>query len=514
VSTPFITQQKLISTDDIPEDPAYGGLRILRVATDDEARDNFENHRYRFQHETEKRHVMRGMLCLKGAEEGYRICVSIHPSLRQFTDIVRYNPSDPPPAVDYEAIGMRAAHEKTQSDFKGAKAANRGDFRRYILEAVRGERVAYLPTVTGWQSLEEFEEDPQPIFVTFDEANPAALYGEIYLPKRPIMQADGQTQTAALFEAAQSGVAIKNGALDTFFVTLEVELKVGVDAAAQSFADRNGRGTKKNANLVATYDTSSALSKLRNMAIKGTIFEGRVADGRSTGATVTAVQNIVDASTLEQMLLNVISHGNRKREQLKHHHIPFVLPYCREFLQMLEDQFGDAWRDTSQADTYRRLYVHGWAFALKALALAYNQARRDKLGPIMEVMVQEQTTDHDTIEDLEKKFSEAVAQQVPPPPAITFDELKQRLAQIDWRRDRVHWIQITGFLQDKDGKKKTVTLKSTGEVVVAAAASNTPAHISQVENKILSATWRELTNHTSEPLSANGTRRPGKVAAR
>lgn len=501
MSTPFIVQQQLISTADIPEDETYGGLRIVRVSTDDEARVNFENRRYRFQHESEKRHVIRGMLCLNGAEDNYRICMWLHPSLRQFTDIVRYNPSDPPRAVDYEAIGMRAAHEKTQSDFKGAKATNRGDFRRYILEAVRGERVAYLPAVTGWQSVEEFEDDPQPIFVAFDEANPAALYGEIYLPKRPVMQADGQTQTAALFEAAQSGVALKNGALDTFFVTLEVELKVGVEAAAQSFADRNGRGTKKNANLVATYDTSSALSQLRNGAIKGTLFEGRVADGRSTGATLTAVQNIVDASTLEQMLLNVISHGNRKREQLKHHHIPFVLPYCREFLQMLEDQFGDTWRDTKQPDPYRRLYVHGWAFALKAIALAYNQARRDKLGPIMDVMVQEQTTDHDTIEDLEKKFSEAVAELTPPTPTVSFDELKQRLAEIDWRRDRKHWIQITGFLQEKNGTKKTVKLKSTGEVVVAAAASNTPAHISQVENKILSETWVDLTKNESELLT-------------
>jgi len=281
----------------------------------------------------------------------------------------------------------------------------------------------------------------------------------------------------------------------------EVELKVDVDAAAQSFADRNGRGTKKNANLVATYDTSSALSKLRNAAIKGTVFEDRVADGRSTGATLTAVQNIVDASTLEQMLLNVISHGNRKREQLKHHHIPAVLPYCQEFLQLLEKQFGDSWRDTKQPDTYRRLYVHGWAFALKALALAYNQVRRDKLGPIMEVMVQEQTTDHDTIEDLEKKFTEAVAEITPPIPTVSFDQLRQRLSAIDWRRDRRHWIQITGFLQDKSGTKKTVKLKTTGEVVVAAAASNTPAHISQVENKILSETWEELTQHESEPLS-------------
>lgn len=501
MSTPFIAQQKLISTTEILEDATYGGLRIVRVSSDGQARDDFENHRYRFQHESEKRHAIRGLLCLKGAERDYRICLSLHPSLRQFTDIVRYNPSDPPRAVDYEAIGMRAAHEKTQSDFKGAKATNRSDFRNYILEAIHGERIAYLPTVTGWQSVEEFEEDPQPIFVAFDEANPAALYGEMYLPKRPVMQADGQTQTAALFEAAQSGVTLKSGALDSFFVTLEVELKVGVDAAAQSFADRNGRGTKKNSNLVATYDTSSALSKLRNQAAKGTIFEGRVADGRSTGATLTAVQNIVDASTLEQMLLNVISHGNRKREHLKHHHIRFVLPYCREFLQMLEEQFGDAWRDTKQPDTYRRLYVHGWAFALKALALAYNQARRDAIGPIMEVMAQEQATDHDTIEDLEKNFAAALAEQESIPPEVPFDELKQRLTEIDWRRDRQHWIQITGFLQNKNGTKKTVTLRATGEVVVAAAASNTPAHISQVENKILSETWRDLTKPESEPLT-------------
>ncbi|MCG8915385.1 hypothetical protein L6E12_06240 [Actinokineospora sp. PR83] len=500
MNTPFISQKKLINTEEIAEDAKFGGLRILRVSSDPEVRDNFDQHRYRFQHEGEKRHVIRGTLCLKGAEEGYRICVTVHPSLRQFTDLVRYNPSDPPRAVDYEAIGMKAAHVKTQSDFKGAKANNRGDFRRYILEAVRGERIAYLPTVTGWQSVEEFEEDPQPIFVAFDEANPAALYGEIYLPKRPIMQADGQTQTAALFEAAQNRLVIQGGALDTFFVTLEIELKVSVEAAAQSFADRNGRGTKKNTNLVATFDTSSALAKLRNKAIKGTIFEERVADGRSTGATLTAVQNIIDASTLEQILLNVISHGNRKREHIKHHHVEAVLPYCREFLQMLEDQFGDAWRDTKQPDTYRRLYVHGWAFALKALALAYNQVRRDKLGPIMEAMQKETATGDDTTEQLEKRFAEIVAEQSAPTPIISFDEFKQRLAAVDWRRDRRHWIRITGYLQDKNGTKKTATLKSTGEIVVAAAASNTPAHIGQVENKILSATWTDLISHESEPL--------------
>ena len=501
MSIPFISQQTLINTSEIPEDQTYGGLRIVRTNSNEKARENFENRRYRFQHESEKRHSIRGTLCLKGAEGGYRICLSLHPSLLQFTDIVKYNPSDPPRAVDYEAIGMRAAHDKTQSDFKGAKATNRADFRRYIIEAINGERIAYLPAVTGWQSIEEFEEDPQPIFVAFDEANPAALYGDIYLPKRPVMQADGQTQTAALFEAAQSGVAIKKNALNTFYVTLEVELKVGVEEAAQSFADRNGRGTKKNTNLVATYDSSSALSKLRNGAVRGTVFEGRVADGRSTGATLTAVQNIVDASTLEQMLLNVISHGNRKREHLKHHHVQFVLPYCREFLELLDEQFGDTWRDTKQSDTYRRLYVHGWAFALKALALAYNQVRRDELGPIMDAMAHEKATDHETVEDLEASFQDLIAEQPPQSSTISLDEFKDRLAAIDWRRDRRHWIQITGFLQEKTGTKKTVKLKTTGEIVVAAAASNTPAHISQVENKILSDTWADLTNHASEPLN-------------
>ncbi|MFJ5883559.1 DNA sulfur modification protein DndB [Kitasatospora cineracea] len=500
MSTPFISQQKLIDTEDIPEDVQYGGLRILRVSSDDEARGNFEQHRYRFQHESEKRHAIRGTLCLKGADGRYRICVTVHPNLRQFTDLVRYDPSDPPRTVDFEANGMRAAHLKTQSDFKGAKASNRSDFCRYILEAVRGERTAYLPTVTGWQSVEEFEEDPQPIFVAFDESNPAAVYGEVYLPKRPIMQADGQTQTAALFEAAQNRLAIQNGALDKFFVTLEIELKVDVDSAAQSFADRNGRGTKKNTNLVATFDTSSALAKLRNQAIKGTIFEDRVADGRSTGATLTAVQNIVDASTLEQMLLNVISHGNRKREHIKHHHIETVLPYCREFLLLLEGQFGGIWNDTKQPDTYRRLYVHGWAFALKALALAYNQVRRDQLGPIMDAMQKETATGDDTTDQLVKRFTKIVGEQSAHTPAMPFDEFEHRLSAIDWRRDRQHWIRITGCLQEKNGTKKTVTLKSTGERVVAAAASNTPAHISQVENKILSNTWLELTSHESEPL--------------
>ena len=77
--------------------------------------------------------------------------------------------------------------------------------------------------------------------------------------------------------------------LPTLLTTsLEIELGVPEEGTGQSFADRNGRGSKKNKNLVIAFDTSAAISQLRSKVVKGTIFEGRLADGRTQGATVTA----------------------------------------------------------------------------------------------------------------------------------------------------------------------------------------------------------------------------------
>jgi hypothetical protein len=58
------------------------------------------------------------VLSRSGAYPRYRITAMMHLTLRQFTDYVRYDPSNPP-LENFEAIGMKEAHDQTQQDFKG-----------------------------------------------------------------------------------------------------------------------------------------------------------------------------------------------------------------------------------------------------------------------------------------------------------------------------------------------------------------------------------------------------------
>jgi hypothetical protein len=101
---------------------------------------------------------------------------------------------------------------------------------------------------------------------------------------------------------------------------LKGALEIEMDAHL-GYAKHDPPGSKKNKNLVVQLDNSSALAQLRHLAIKGTVFEGRLADDRTVGATETATKNIVDLSTLDQMLLNVITHGSKKPEHIEHYHI-------------------------------------------------------------------------------------------------------------------------------------------------------------------------------------------------
>src|SRR5205085_12430787 len=55
------------------------------------------------------------------------------------------------PIEDWDAQGMLKAHEQTQQDFKGAKKENLANFKQYNVEAIREERVAYLPPADGRQ---------------------------------------------------------------------------------------------------------------------------------------------------------------------------------------------------------------------------------------------------------------------------------------------------------------------------------------------------------------------------
>lgn len=493
---PVIPQVHLLPDTEIPGDPKFKGLKIVRFQSNPDARDAYLNNRFEFQHELSRRHLINGAtLSLKGASPHYRITTLMHPTLRQFIDIVKYDPSAPP-IEDFEALGMKEAHDQTQQDFKGAKKENLANFKQYLVEAVRGDRSAYLPPISGWQSSEVFDDT---IFVTLDESNPMALYGILYLPKKPVMQSDGQTQTAALFQAASTGVAIKAGALDTFGTTLEIELNVTTEEAGQSFADRNGRGSKKNKNLVAQMDGSSALAKLRTQAIKGTIFEGRLADGRSVGATETATKNIVDLSTLDQMLMNVVSRGTKKPEQIKHYHVEPLLPFCREFIELLQELFGEHWSDPTPKDSepYRRLYVHGWAFALKAVAITYYDSRRDKIAPLSSPIGTMSRDEHTTADEAKEAYLTATKNVATQDPVVPFEELKERLTAIDWLRYRKHWIALTGSKLGREGQTKTRTIKDgtlQGKLIVEGKAENTAATINSVVNKILSGTWRELTS--------------------
>lgn len=490
------TASQLVKNDDIPRDPMYQNLRIVRAQSDEQARDCLANNKYQFQHQSADYTILKATLCLKGVvdpriqERDQRLVAIVHPTLKTFTDIVRYDPSNPP-TENWEALQMAQAHEQTQSDFAGQKKTNRELFKSYLLEGVRGERPLFLPTISGWQSVAVF---PQTVFVAFDEEDSAALYGLLYLPKSPIMQADGQTQTSALFALGATKDAIDLNALDSLRVTLEIEFNVGGTKAGQSFADRNGRGTKKNVNLVKGLDIAAALSRLRIDAVAGTIFENRIANGRTTGVTETATQNIVDLSTIEQMLMNALTGGRFASEQFKHYHIDVFLPYAHEFLQMLEELFGPQWPEFTpqKFDSYRVLYIHGWAFALKGIALCYYEARKDILGPLSAAIGVK-----DASRSVEDAFKHAVAQEQAEwseEPKITLDELKDRLSKIEWLRYRKHWVVLTGAKVDSKGNVRTKILKSTGTPKVIGQAQNTATSIQAVKNKIMSPNWEDLTS--------------------
>ncbi len=488
-------QQQLIRTELIPTDDAFSGLKIVRCQSNPKDAENFANNRFQFQHEPSEYTPLKAILSRKGVlgMQRERIVATVHPDLQLFTDLVQYDPSTPP-ARDYRALDMIEAHEQTQSDFKGAKQKNLADFRDYLLEGLAGERTIYLPTISGWQSKAVFE---KVIFVAFDEDDPSAMYGLLYLPKSPIMQSDGQTQTAALFAVAKTKEAAAEGALKNVRTTLEIELNVDRDSAGQSFADRNGRGSKKNKNLVSALDVSSALSTLRQRACRGTIFEKRLADGRSTGCTLTAVSNIVDLSTMEQILLNGITGGKRKPEHLKQYHVETFLPYAQGILKLLENVFGDKWPETTPEgqDTYRRLYVHGWAFALKAIALAYYRVRRVELEPLNDAITADEA--HMTKEE---SFLHAISNptsKVSPSP-VSLSEFEERLRTIDWLRYRKHWTAITG-ISEKGGKPIPQTLKD-GSVVVKAQAPNTAAVIGKVADLLVSDNWKSLCASENAPL--------------
>ena len=496
-----IPRTKIISNSEIPQDANYQNLRVIHTMNDQEAATNYQNQAYEFQHDLGSQRMIRATLTRKGMVGSgggkARIAAYAHLTLKQFIDLVKYDPSNPPPD-DYQALEMVEAHKQTQSDFKGQKMKNKENFKTYLLEGVKGYRPLYLPTITGWQSYKVFD---QTIFVALDENDPNALYGYLYLPASPIMQSDGQTQTAALFGVAATREASELTFLNDLLVTLEIELNVDSTKAGQSFADRNGRGTKKDKNLVINMDKSSPLSKLRTRAVANTVFQQRIADGTKGGATKKNTEWIVDLSTCEQMLLAVVFGNYREKpERLKHYHVEAFTPHAKEFFQLLSQTFAADWQDPApeNGDAFREVYVHGWAFALKALAEVYYECRKNKLKPLTEAigakngaLTEEQAFEQAIKENNQNRPSFT--------PAISFEEFADRLSRIDWHRHRAHWIKITG-LSKKGGKKQTVKLKSEETPVVVGLAQNSPAFIKEVKDKILSDSWQDLTKSKNEPV--------------
>ena len=148
-------------------------------------------------------------------------------------------------------------------------------------------------------------------------------------------------------------------------------------------------------------------------------------------------------------------------------------------------------------DTYRRLYVHGWAFALKALALAYYRVRIDQIGPLAAAI----GADAGAGKTAEEAFKEAAVENLEnweETSPMTLAEFKERLEKIDWVRHRKHWIDITGY-SEKDGSPRTFELKS-GETVVVAQSPNTKAVISRVTDRILSDSWTTLCGKANAPV--------------
>ncbi|MBA6295970.1 DNA sulfur modification protein DndB [Colwellia sp. MB02u-9] len=491
--------KEIIKNIDIPENEHFMGLKYLDY-NEDQVRKAFDDNRYEFltRHD---HYTVTGQLSLKGNvknKEGKRLSIISAMNLQNFTTTVSYDPSNPP-IENYDALGMIDAHEKTQSDFKGAKKTNKQDFASYIVEGMRNDRDIHLPVISGWQTDEVFCDT---IFVVYHQVDVNTAYGCLYIPKKPIMQSDGQTQTAALFSVSQNKEAQELGALENLLVTLEIELNVDNVKAAQAFADRNGRGSKKNKNLVISMDTAAPLSKLRAQVLAKTIFDGRIANGRSGGTSVTATENIVDLSTIEQMMAYALTGPSPlKPEHFKHHHLDVLKPYADEFLSMLSTLFSSYWTHPTPPndDTYRRLYVLGWPFALKGIALAYYYSKQDELEPIKKAMLERDLVRADM--SAQESFSYRILYtEKDIKPLLSFKELTDRLSQINWIKHKKHWADITGYSLDVDGKKKTWKLKQFGEVVKT-LNQNQMIQVTKVANKICGKTWKDLTSDTDESLS-------------
>ena len=252
----------LIKLDHFPVDPRFK-LRIARADEDAKLNTNFQAGHLEVQLGGWTKHY--ATLALVGSKASPRSVASLTLDLRQFGEVVQYNPADPPAALP-GSKALQAYNSKTQSDFAGAKKHNLKDYTMYGLEAMRGERQANLPEINGWV---DENTSHRSLFVVLHEPDPDVFYGCLFLPiKDPVMQSDGQTQTAMLFQLVNT--TFGRGKETDFRVKLEVEFGVTEENAGQAFADRNGRGVKKNRNLINDLTHVGGIARLLDEAPKGT----------------------------------------------------------------------------------------------------------------------------------------------------------------------------------------------------------------------------------------------------
>ncbi|MDQ3933701.1 MAG: hypothetical protein M3340_03625 [Actinomycetota bacterium] len=495
MSIETLTPPKLVRTDAFAVDPKFK-IRIARADEDEELRNALWAGHFEVQAGGYTAHHCQ--LYLVGAGAQPRSVASLNLDLIQFEEVVRYNPAAPP-ADEFFAKQMLDYHARTQADFEGAKKRNLIDYTAYGLEALRGERKANIPEINGWFDVEASKDT---LFVVLHAPEPDVFYGQLFLPSvNPVMQADGQTQAAMLFKLART----KYGAprRSQFRVKLEVEFGLTPEEAGQAFADRNGRGVKKNRNLVADLTTVGGLATIMKKAIPGTIFEGRTFNGRGQGISETSTTMIIDLATLEQVVLNACTYGTRRPEHIKDMHVDTYLPVVRDFLGLLERVFGSQWpKDTPPgADQYRKIYVHGWSFAFKALARAYYRTRIDELGPLAEAMRRDDldTVSTDNANAWRKRADRLAAADAKRPagerrftPPISTKQFEHRLRRIDWVRHRKHWVDLTHFTRDATTGKPNVKTLADGTIVIKAKAPTQKEVIAGIEGTILGPDWKTL----------------------
>lgn len=492
---------KLVRLDKFPVDPKWS-VRIARADQDTTVQNAFNGKRLEVQHDTtHTEHYC--TLAFIGSRSTARPVASLTLNLDQFDEVVRYNPAEEHD-THYGQLSLSYA-EKTQADFAGAKKRNLRDYTEYGLEALRGERRANIPEINGWC---DPDTSKKTLFVVLHAPSEDFFYGVLYLPRKdPVMQSDGQTQTAMLFALA----ATKFGSTrkTDFQVKLEIEFGVTEEVAGNAFADRNGRGVKKNRNLVGDLVTIGGMAQLLHEATKGTIFHDRMYRGRGADTiSETSTRTILDIATMESIVINVLTHGDAKPEHIKDIHVDTYLPIVKDFLLLLERVFASDWPEHTPpgGDPYRRIYVHGWSFSFKALSRAYHRARIDELGPLADAMRKGGPVgeDPDTkaawkaraakLAKEDAKRDPADRKYVPP---IDPQEFEDRLNQIDWIRHRKHWVKFTGYTFDANtGEAKTKQLAS-GKVVIKSKAPVQQEVISGVEGTILGPNWTTLTKKTN-----------------